>query len=79
MAFRTRLLGCSARFPQGRWCECRIEQVVVRYQGDPEPADADARDADGRPVCGMCGLPRPPGPPAQVVIIMPCREGALNP
>jgi hypothetical protein len=74
MAFRTRLQRLLRNAPDGRWCRCRIEQVVVRYAGEPGPAEAEARDADGRPVCGTCGLPRPPGPLPHIVIIMPGPE-----
>jgi hypothetical protein len=75
MTFRTRLHRLLREVPSAGWCPCPMDQMIVRYPDDPETVEADARDADGRPVCGRCGLPQTPGARPQIVILMPVPKG----
>ncbi|HVS39969.1 MAG TPA: hypothetical protein VMS17_30705 [Gemmataceae bacterium] len=75
MSFRSRLQKLLRQVPAVCWCQCSVAQMIVRFPGDPEPAEAKVRDAEGRLVCGGCGLPHPPGPLPQVVILMPKPDG----
>ncbi len=74
MAFRTRLRRLLRRARDGRRCECRTDQIVVRYQDDLGPPDDDRGT-----VCAACGPPRPPGSAARITINMPCRRADAPP